>query len=201
MVTQAASQIDLADGSPYKMTNIEMFSNTADTLMHKPPDMQSFKKSTKKHIKYNGYLMQSWANLSKEAELERPELNKSFKDLHKLLNRKDLEMNRMLNDADSSMLQLFSQRIESIDGQLTQAEKYERLTEFKDYLKEEFSLSNDIFERYINDEFNQDNAVKMLKYNMIVNKYTSKFRMSKKERKKFTLHEPAINMMQKDNIF
>ena len=110
-------------------------------------------------------------------------------------------MNRMLNDADSSMLQLFSQRIESIDGQLTQAEKYERLTEFKDYLKEEFSLSNDIFERYINDEFNQDNAVKMLKYNMIVNKYTSKFRMSKKERKKFTLHEPAINMMQKDNMF
>lgn len=104
-------------------------------------------------------------------------------------------MNRLLEDADSSQLQLFVKRTEHLD--LSIGQKFERILEFKDYQRDEFQMSNFLIERYINEELKQDHRMKLNKVDRIINKYTSRFKMSKRERKKHFLHEPVINMADK----
>lgn len=112
--------------------------------------------SKKDHRRYADYLLQSWVNMSREAEHEKQSFNKSITDLRKLTSKEDMEMNRLLEDADSSMIQLFSERIKHLDDKLTPAQKYERLKEFKQDLKDDFRLSNLILENYINEEMKED---------------------------------------------
>jgi len=89
------------------------------------------------------------------------------------------------------MIQLFSKRIEHL--QLTDAQRYERIQEFKNYLLDEFNMNNYLIERYINDELKDESHLKMLKYDRIIRKYTTKFKLSKRQRRAYTLHEPVLD--------
>ena len=44
------------------------------------------------------------------------------------------ELNRLMDDADSSMLQLFERKISQLGIDITKGERYERSKEFKEYM-------------------------------------------------------------------
>jgi hypothetical protein len=90
-------------------------------------------------------------------------------------------MNRLLEDADASMMVLFIKRTEHLN--LNEGQLYKRIQEFKDYLKDEFQMSNFLIERYINEEFRENTRLELNKMDRIICKYTSKFKMTKRERK------------------
>ena len=140
------------------------------------------------------YFIDSWDDLSKEIEVDMPDMQNNINQLKLMTKKNNLDMNRLLNDADSSMIQLFTKRLEENQCQMTEGEKYERLQEFKEYLRDEFNLSNLLLERYIDDELGVDNNIKMLRYDRIIMKYTTKFKLTKRQRLKYTLHEPVIDM-------
>ena len=127
-------------------------------------------------------------------------LNRSIGQLQKLAGREDPQLTRWLEDADSSMMQIFTKRMQDVQGDMTEGEKFQRIKEFKQYLLEEFNMSEYLIEKYINAELSEDNYSKLLRYDRIINKYTTKFKLSKKERYKYTLHEPRIDMNDKRNI-
>jgi SHS2 domain-containing protein len=132
--------------SPIIQSDLGLFSKTSRIV----------NASRKDHRRYADYLLKSWTDISKEAEQEKHSFTKSITDLRKLTSKEDMEMNRLLEDADSSMIQLFSERIEHLDDKLTTAEKFERLKEFKQDLKDDFRLSNLILENYINQEMKEE---------------------------------------------
>ena len=140
------------------------------------------------------YFINSWDDLSKEIEADMPDMQNNINQLKLMTKKNNLDMNRLLNDADSSMIQLFTKRLEESQCSMTEGEKYERLQEFKEYLRDEFNLSNLLLERYIDDELGIDNNIKMLRYDRIIMKYTTKFKLTKRQRLKYTLHEPVIDM-------
>ena len=60
-----------------------------------------------------------------------PEMQDSINKLKVMTRKEDLNMKRLLNDADSSMIQLFSKRIEEMEGPLSEGEMYQQLQDFK----------------------------------------------------------------------
>ena len=162
---------------------------------------KSAKTSRDKHIKYMNYFIKNWNDLSNEIKTDRCELKKSITNLHNIAKQNEQNMDRLLNDADSSMIQLFTKRMEEINGQMSEGEKYERLKEFKEYLADDFNMSNFLLESYIDDELGVDNNVKMLRYDRIIMKYTTKFKLTKKQRIKYSLHEPVIDTTEKIKLY
>ena len=77
------------------------------------------------------YFINSWDDLSKEIEVDMPEMQDSINKLKVMTRKEDLNMKRLLNDADSSMIQLFSKRIEEMEGPLSEGEMYQQLQDFK----------------------------------------------------------------------
>ena len=147
------------------------------------------------------YFINSCDNLSKEFKHDKVKFSESLTNLHCLIKHDEVNMDRILNDADSSMIQLFTERMEQINGTMTDGEKFERIKEFKEFLKDDFNISNFLLESYIDDELNIDNNIKLLRYDRIIMKYTTKFKLTRKQRIRYTLHEPVIDTTEKLKLF
>lgn len=143
------------------------------------------------------YLVTNWDDLSKEFCKEKPKLQHNIDAMKNVQSNCKIDMDRLLSDADSSMMQMFARRIEEIEGPLSEGEKYQRVKDFKNYLLDEFNMTNQLLERYIDEELWQNHSLKLLRYDRIIMKYTTKFKLSKKERHKYTLHEFPIDTADK----
>ncbi|CAI2360238.1 unnamed protein product [Moneuplotes crassus] len=137
--------------------------------------------SKKHHMGIVEALLGSMEAFSEDLKKEAPTITQKITHLSSLVSSKDFSLNRLLNDADSEMLQVFRQRTAHLN--LSPSALYQKLQVFKQKLQDEFSQDQQILESHINNEMKEENYLKIIKLERIINKYTSKFRMSNKQKK------------------
>ncbi|CAI2387039.1 unnamed protein product [Moneuplotes crassus] len=155
---------------------------------NKSPSVNTLQKSAigssqKEHIDSVQDLLATLKKFITGSKRETPDIAKKINQLSRLVSDKDLNLNRLLENADSEMLQIFCQRTAHL--KLQPAEIYQKLKSYKEDRLVEFFQNLELLEQYINDEMKEENYLKMLKLERIINKYTSKFKMSKKQRKAY----------------